>query len=129
MAVEPQLSDQEIVSRMEIPHPSMGPGGPIDATTLRTEHPTRPGGAHVPMVGGQVDASPASATAVRPAIRPRRTGFASALCCAGSGSLDARAVPEASRMQGGIARRSRDLPDTVIGHPRRVASVNPAWLL
>jgi uncharacterized repeat protein (TIGR04044 family) len=93
MAVEPRLSDQEIASLMEIPHPSIGLGESIYGTTkVFPDYQAQPGEAYLGMVHGIVHESSASFTAVLLAIRAQRKGFESALYFFGIGSLNALAT-------------------------------------
>ena len=55
MAVEPKLSDQEIASLMEIPHPSKGTGESIyGATKVFPDYQAEPGETYLGMVHGIV---------------------------------------------------------------------------
>ena len=93
MAVEPKLSDQEIASLMEIPHPSKGLGESIyGATKVFPDYQAEPGETYLGMVHGIVHESSVSFVAVLLAIRAQRKGFDSALYFFGIGSLNALAT-------------------------------------
>jgi len=93
MAVEPKLSDQEIASLMEIPHPSKGPGESIyGATKVFPDYQAEPGETYFGMVHGIVHESSASFVAVLLAIRAQRKGFDCALYFFGIGALNCLAT-------------------------------------
>ena len=93
MAVEPKLSDQEIASLMEIPHPSKGVGESIYGTTkVFPDYQAEPGETYLGMVHGIVHESSVSFVAVLLAIRAQKKGFDSALYFFGIGSLNCLAT-------------------------------------
>jgi uncharacterized repeat protein (TIGR04044 family) len=93
MAVEPKLSDLEIASLMEIPHPSKGVGESIyGATKVFPDYQAEPGETYLGMVHGIVHESSVSFVAVLLAIRAQRKGFDSALYFFGIGALNCLAT-------------------------------------
>ena len=93
MAVEPKLSDQEIASLMEIPHPTKEPGSSIyGATKVFPDYQAEAGETYLGMVHGIAHESSVSFVAVLLAIRALRKGFDSALYFFGIGSLNALAT-------------------------------------
>ena len=93
MAVEPKLSDQEIASLMEIPHPSKGLGESIyGATKVFPDYQAEPGETYLGMVHGIAHESSVSFVAVLQATRALRKGFESAIYFYGPGSLNCLAT-------------------------------------
>ena len=93
MAVEPKLSDQEIASLMEIPHPSKEVGTSIYGTTkVFPDYQAEPGETYLGMVHGIAGESSVSFVAVLLGIRALRKGFDSALYFFGIGSLNCLAT-------------------------------------
>ena len=93
MAVEPKLSDMEIASLMEIPHPSKDPGESIyGATKVFPDYQAEPGETYLGMVHGIVHESSVSFVAVLLAIRAQKKGFDSALYFFGIGALNCLAT-------------------------------------
>ena len=93
MAVEPKLSDQEIASLMEIPHPSKKPGDSIyGSTKVFPDYQAEEGETYLGMVHGIAHESSVSLVAVLLAIRAQKKGFDSALYFFGIGSLNCLAT-------------------------------------
>jgi uncharacterized repeat protein (TIGR04044 family) len=93
MAVEPKLSDAEIASLMEIPHPSKSVGESIyGATKVFPDYQAEPGETYLGMVHGIVHESSVSFVAVLLALRAQRKGFDSALYFFGIGALNCLAT-------------------------------------
>lgn len=93
MAVEPKLSEQEIASLMEIPHPTKEPGTSIyGATKVFPDYQAEPGETYLGMVHGIAHESSVSFVAVLLATRALRKGFDSALYFFGIGSLNCLAT-------------------------------------
>jgi uncharacterized repeat protein (TIGR04044 family) len=93
MAVEPQLSEQEIASLMEIPHPSKQVGESIyGSTKVFPDYQAEPGETYFGMVHGIAHESSVSFVAVLLAIRAQKKGFESALYFFGIGSLNCLAT-------------------------------------
>jgi uncharacterized repeat protein (TIGR04044 family) len=89
VAVEPKLSDQEIASLMEIPHPTKEVGDSIyGQTKVFPDYQAEPGETYLGMVHGITNESSVSLVAVLMAIRAQRKGFDSALYFFGIGSLN-----------------------------------------
>jgi len=89
VAVEPKLSDQEIASLMEIPHPTKEVGDSIyGSTKVFPDYQAEPGETYFGMVHGITNESSVSLVAVLMAIRAQRKGFDSALYFFGIGSLN-----------------------------------------
>jgi uncharacterized repeat protein (TIGR04044 family) len=89
MAVEPKLSDQEIASLMEIPHPSKGIGESIyGATKVFPDYQAEPGETYLGMVHGITHESSVSFVAVLLGLRALRKGFDTALYFFGIGALN-----------------------------------------
>jgi uncharacterized repeat protein (TIGR04044 family) len=89
MAVEPQISDQEMASLMEIPHPSKGIGESIyGSTKVFPDYQAEEGETYFGMVHGLVHESSVSFVAVLLGIRALKKGFESALYFFGIGSLN-----------------------------------------
>ncbi len=89
MAVEPKLSDAEITSLMEIPHPSKDIGESIyGATKVFPDYEAEPGETYLGMVHGITHESSVSFVAVLMAIRAQKKGFDSTLYFFGIGSLN-----------------------------------------
>src|SRR5204862_2225361 len=97
MAVEPKLSDAEIASLMEIPHPSKGTGESIyGATKVFPDYRAEPGETYLGMVHGIVHESSVSFVAVLLGLRALKKGFDTALYFFGIGALnclETRAFP------------------------------------
>ena len=78
MATEPKLTDQEIASLMEIPHPSKETGESIyGPTKVFPDYQAEPGETYLGMVHGIVHESSVSFVAVLLAIRAQKKGFES----------------------------------------------------
>ncbi|MEA2192874.1 MAG: hypothetical protein QOI73_2995 [Solirubrobacteraceae bacterium] len=93
MATETQLTDQEIQSLMEIPHPSKGIGESIyGETKVFPDYQAEPGETYLGMVHGIVHESSVSFVAVLLALRAQKKGFDSALYFFGIGSLNCLAT-------------------------------------
>ena len=93
MAVEPKLSDQEITSLMEIPHPTKDVGESIyGSTKVFPDYEAEPGETYLGMVHGITHESSVSLVAVLMAIRAQKKGFDSALYFFGIGSLNCLAT-------------------------------------
>ena len=93
MAVEPKLSDQEIASLMEIPHPTKMPGDSIyGATKVFPDYQAEPGETYLGMVHGIAHESSVSFVAVLLGLRALRKGFDSALYFFGIGALNCLAT-------------------------------------
>ena len=93
MAVEPKLSDQEITSLMEIPHPVKEVGESIyGETKVFPDYQAEEGETYIGFVHGITGESSVSLVAVLMAIRAQRKGFDSALYFFGIGSLNALAT-------------------------------------
>jgi uncharacterized repeat protein (TIGR04044 family) len=93
MAVEPKLSDAEITSLMEIPHPTKQIGESIyGMTKVFPDYQAEPGETYLGMVHGIVHESSVSFVAVLLALRALRKGFDSALYFFGIGSLNCLAT-------------------------------------
>ena len=93
MAVEPKLSDQEIASLMEIPHPSKGPGDSIyGSTKVFPDYQAEEGETYLGLVHGITHESSVSLVAVLMAIRAQKKGFDSALYFFGIGALNCLAT-------------------------------------
>jgi hypothetical protein len=76
MAVEPQLSDQELASLMEIPHPSKANGESLyGATKVFPDYQAEAGETYFGLVHGLVHESSVSFVAVLQAIRAEKKGF------------------------------------------------------
>lgn len=89
MAVEPKLTDQEIASMMEIPHPSKAVGDSLyGETKVFPDYQAEPGETYFGLVHGLVHESSVSFVAVLQAIRAQKKGFDSALYFYGIGSLN-----------------------------------------
>ncbi len=89
MAVEAKLSDQEIASLMEIPHPSMGTGESIyGATKVFPDYQAEPGESYLGMVHGIVHESSVSFVAVLLGLRALKKGFDAGLYFFGIGALN-----------------------------------------
>ena len=89
MAVEPKLSDIEITSLMEIPHPSKGAGESLyGSTKVFPDYQAEPGETYFGLVHGITNESSVSLVAVLMAIRALRKGFESALYFYGIGALN-----------------------------------------
>ena len=89
MAVEPKLSDQEIASLMEIPHPTKGEGESLyGSTKVFPDYQAEPGETYFGLVHGITNESSVSLVAVLMAIRALRKGFESALYFYGIGALN-----------------------------------------
>jgi uncharacterized repeat protein (TIGR04044 family) len=93
MAVEPKLSDQEIASLMEIPHPTKSVGESIyGSTKVFPDYQAEEGETYLGMVHGITHESSVSLVAVLLAIRAQKKGFDSALYFFGIGSLNCLAT-------------------------------------
>ncbi|MTD44438.1 MSMEG_0572 family nitrogen starvation response protein [Conexibacter sp. W3-3-2] len=93
MAVEPKLTDQEIASLMEIPHPSKAVGDSLyGETKVFPDYQAEPGETYFGLVHGIVHESSVSFVAVLQAIRAQKKGFDSALYFYGIGSLNCLAT-------------------------------------
>ena len=95
MAVEPKIpmTDDEVKSLMEIPHPSMGAGESIyGATKVFPDYQAEDGEAYLGMVHGLVHESSVSFVAVLLGLRAQRKGFESALYFFGIGALNCLAT-------------------------------------
>ena len=93
MAVEPKLSDQEIASLMEIPHPVKEVGESIyGQTKVFPDYQGEEGETYIGFVHGITHESSVSLVAVLMAIRAQRKGFDSALYFFGVGALNAHAT-------------------------------------
>ena len=93
MAVEPKLSEQEMVSLLEIAHPSKHPGESIyGSTKVFPDYQAEEGETYLGMVHGIAHESSVSFVAVLLAIRALRKGFDSALYFFGIGSLNCLAT-------------------------------------
>lgn len=93
MAVEPKLSDQEMASLMEIPHPTKEVGESIyGKTKVFPDYEAEPGETYIGFVHGITHESSVSLVAVLMAIRAQRKGFDSTLYFFGIGSLNALAT-------------------------------------
>lgn len=93
MAVEPKLSDNEITSLMEIPHPTKEAGESIyGQTKVFPDYEAESGETYIGFVHGITHESSVSLVAVLMAIRAQRKGFDSALYFFGIGSLNALAT-------------------------------------
>jgi len=93
MAVVPQLSDAEITSLLEIPHPSKTMGEAIyGSTKVFADYEALPGETYLGMVHGIVHESSVSFVAVLLALRALRKGFDCALYFFGIGSLNCLAT-------------------------------------
>ena len=93
MAVEPKLSDAEITSLMEIPHPAKQPGDSIyGSTKVFPDYQAEDGETYLGMVHGIAHESSVSLVAVLLAIRAQKKGFDSALYFFGIGSLNCLAT-------------------------------------
>jgi uncharacterized repeat protein (TIGR04044 family) len=89
MAVAPKMSDQEIASLMEIPHPTKEIGESIyGSTKVFPDYQAEPGETYLGMVHGIAHESSVSFVAVLLAIRAQRKGFDSALYFFGIGALN-----------------------------------------
>ena len=95
MAVEPKipLSDDEMKSLLEIPHPSKDPGESIyGATKVFPDYQAEEGETYLGMVHGLVHESSVSFVAVLLALRAQRKGFETALYFFGIGALNCLAT-------------------------------------
>jgi uncharacterized repeat protein (TIGR04044 family) len=93
MAVEPKLSDAEIASLLEIPHPAKEHGEAIyGSTKVFPDYEAQPGETYLGMVHGIVHESSVSFVAVLLALRALRKGFDSSLYFFGIGSLNCLAT-------------------------------------
>jgi uncharacterized repeat protein (TIGR04044 family) len=89
MAVEPKLSDPEIASLMEIPHPSKANGEALyGSTKVFPDYQAETGETYFGLVHGLVHESSVSFVAVLQAIRAEKKGFESALYFYGIGALN-----------------------------------------
>ncbi|MGK2937322.1 MAG: MSMEG_0572/Sll0783 family nitrogen starvation response protein [Solirubrobacteraceae bacterium] len=97
MAVAPTLTEQEIASLQEIPHPSVEKGASIyGSTKVFPDYQAEEGECYFGMVHGLVHESSVSFVAVLLATRALRKGFESALYFYGIGALnclDTRGFP------------------------------------
>jgi len=90
MAIAPKMTDQEIASLMEIPHPTKEVGDSIyGSTKVFPDYQAEPGETYLGMVHGIAHESSVSFVAVLLAIRALRKGFDSALYFFGIGALNA----------------------------------------
>jgi uncharacterized repeat protein (TIGR04044 family) len=93
VAVEQQLTDQEIASLMEIPHPTQEVGTSIyGSTKVFPDYQSEPGETYLGMVHGITHESSVSLVAVLLALRAKRKGFDSALYFFGIGALNCLAT-------------------------------------
>lgn len=93
MAVAPKLSETEMESLMEIPHPSKGKGESIyGSTKVFPDYQAEDGESYFGMVHGIANESSVSLVAVLLAIRAQRKGFESALYFFGIGALNCLAT-------------------------------------
>ena len=89
MAVEPKLSEEEIASLMEIPHPSKDDGESLyGSTKVFPDYQAESGETYFGLVHGITNESSVSLVAVLMALRALRKGFESALYFYGIGSLN-----------------------------------------
>jgi len=93
MAVETQLTEQEIASLMEIAHPTKAPGESIyGSTKVFPDYQAEAGESYLGMVHGIAHESSVSFVAVLLGIRAVRKGFDSALYFFGIGALNCLAT-------------------------------------
>jgi uncharacterized repeat protein (TIGR04044 family) len=93
MAIAPTLSDTEIASISEIPHPSKDLGESIyGSTKVFPDYQAEKGESYLGLVHGIAHESSVSLVAVLQAIRAQRKGFDTALYFFGIGSLNALAT-------------------------------------
>ena len=92
MAVEPKLSDQEIASLMEIPHPTKEVGDSIyGQTKVFPDYQAEPGETYFGMVHGITNESSVSLVAVLRRSSPSETSHGE------SGAIGSATAPPASR--------------------------------
>lgn len=90
MAIAPSLTENEIASIREIPHPTQELGGSIyGSTKVFPDHQAEKGESYLGLVHGIAHESSVSLVAVLQAIRAQRKGFETALYFFGIGSLNA----------------------------------------
>lgn len=86
---EPKLTDQEMTSLLEIPHPSKGKGDSIyGATKVFPDYQAEEGETYFCLVHGLVHESSVSFVAVLQAIRAEKKGFETAMYFYGIGALN-----------------------------------------
>lgn len=86
---EPQLTDQEMASLLEIPHPSKQKGDSIyGATKVFPDYQAEEGETYFCLVHGLVHESSVSFVAVLQAIRAEKKGFETAMYFYGIGALN-----------------------------------------
>lgn len=90
MAIAPSLTENEIASLREIPHPTQELGGSIyGSTKVFPDYQAEKGESYLGLVHGIAHESSVSLVAVLQAIRAQRKGFETALYFFGIGSLNA----------------------------------------
>lgn len=90
MAIAPSLTENEIASIREIPHPTQELGGSIyGSTKVFPDYQAEKGESYLGLVHGIAHESSVSLVAVLQAIRAQRKGFETALYFFGIGSLNA----------------------------------------
>ena len=93
MAVAPTLTEQEIASLQEIPHPSVEKGASIyGSTKVFPDYQAEEGESYFTLVHGIAHESSVSFVAVLQATRALRKGFESALYFYGPGALNCLAT-------------------------------------